>query len=93
MSKIWCNESDCWYNKKSRCKAGDVFVFEGECIACRYTKPEKGDHRKSRDAREVRMDREAKRVSDKIRLNLLARMNAAVTPNGEPPVRREEPVE
>lgn len=74
--KIWCNETDCWYNDgKRRCKARDVFVFDGECIACRYTKPEKGDHRKSRDAREVRMDREAKHVSDKIKAAMLERMN------------------
>lgn len=72
MAKIWCDETVCWYNRKSKCKARDVFIFDGECIACRYTKPAKGDKRKCRDSHEVYLDRQAKRVSDKIRMGMMA---------------------
>lgn len=72
MSNIWCDETDCWYNKKKKCKANDVFVSDGECIACRYTKPNKKDKRKCRDRHEVYLDRTAKRVSDKIRAGMMA---------------------
>lgn len=76
MAKIWCDESDCWYNRKYTCKSRDVMVYEGECISCRYEKPEKG--RVSRDPEDVRRDRKAKQVAGKIMDDLLERMNAAL---------------
>ena len=69
MSKIWCSEKDCYYNRECNCRAKNVFVHEGECISCRYDKPK--DNRASRDVAEVRRDREAKRVSDKIKSSMM----------------------
>lgn len=75
MAKVWCNDTDCWYNNSRKCKAKEIAVFDGECISCRYDKPEKSDKRLSRDAEQVRKDREAKRVSSKIMKDMLERMN------------------
>ena len=74
--KIWCDETDCWYNKSCRCKAREAMVHQGECITCRYDKPEKG--RVSRDPEDVRRDRAAKRVADKIMEDMLNRMKREV---------------
>ena len=77
MSKIWCSEKDCFYNYDCKCKAKDVMVYEGECITNRYDKP--GKHQAtSRDLRDVRMDRNAKHVADKIKQDLLSRMEGAM---------------
>lgn len=73
MSKIWCSEKDCYYNKDCACKARNVFVYEGECITCVFDKP--GKHERSRDIQAVRRDRNAKQVAEKIRDDLLRRMN------------------
>ena len=75
MSKIWCEDTDCWFNKKCRCRARDVFIYDGECITCRYDHPDKSDRRSSRDAEEVRRDRMARRVSQKIMDDMLERMH------------------
>lgn len=80
MSKIWCNETGCWYNRKCRCRARDVYVYEDECITCRYEKPEKG--KASRDPRDVQRDRAAKKVSDKIMADMLERMNEQLKNGG-----------
>ncbi len=72
MSKIWCGETDCWYNRKCTCKAREVMVYEGECITCRYEKPEKG--KVSRNPEDVRRDRQAKKVAEKIMSDILDRM-------------------
>ena len=72
MSKIWCNETDCWFNAKCNCRAKDTFIYDGECITCRYEKPEKG--RLSRDPEDVRRDRAAKKVAEKIMTDMLERM-------------------
>ena len=75
-SKIWCNETDCWFNKACRCKASNVFIYDGECISCRYDKPDRSEkNRHSRDVEEVRRDRMAKRVAEKIMNDMLARMH------------------
>lgn len=83
MSKIWCNETDCWFNSGCKCSARDVFVYDGECISCRYDKPGKGDKRSSRDAEEVRRDRMAKRVSQKIMDDMLERMHKELKCGGK----------
>ena len=74
-NKIWCEDTDCWFNRKCRCRARDVFVYDGECISCRYDQPDKNDRRSSRDAEEVRRDRMAKRVSQKIMDDMLEQMH------------------
>ena len=81
MAKIWCNETDCWFNKKCVCKSKDVFIYEGECISCRYEKPEKG--KLSRDPRDVQRDRQAKRVAEKIMADMLDRMNTQLKEGGK----------
>ena len=72
MAKVWCNENDCVYNRKCRCKAREVMVYEGDCISLRYDKPDPG--RVSRDPEDVRKDREANRVGKKIVADLMERM-------------------
>ena len=76
MAKIWCDEKDCWYNSKCRCKSKDVIVYEGECLTCRYEKPEKG--KVSRNAEDVRRDRKAKKVAEKIMDDMLQRMKEQI---------------
>ena len=70
MSRIWCSEKDCYYNRRDCvCGCRNVFVHDGECISCRYDRPK--DKRESRDVEEVRRDRHAKKVADKIRASMM----------------------
>ena len=76
MSKIWCSEKDCFYNYKCKCKAKDVMVYDGECITNRYDKPRK--HEASRSVESVHKDRDAKHVAEKIKADLISRMEGEV---------------
>ena len=82
MAKIWCDERDCWYNKDCRCRARDVAVYEGECSSCRYDRPAGNSY--SRDPQDVRRDRAARKVADRIRDDILARMREALKQGGQP---------
>ena len=74
--KVWCNEMDCWFNRKGECHEREAFIFDGECISVRYDKPARSEkNRHSRDVEKVRRDRMAKRVAEKIMDDMLARMH------------------
>ena len=81
MSKIWCSEKDCYYNNNCGCKARNVFVYDGECITCVFDKPDR--HHESRDIMAVRKDKAAKRVSDKIRDDMIRRMGESLNRGGK----------
>lgn len=86
MSKIYCNNEECWYNNHAQCKAKKVYIHDDECLACRYDKPIKAKRLDEisllEDAEKVRRDKNAKRVADKIREDLLFRMKEALNRKG-----------